>query len=92
METTKTIRRCGCGKRISQNAGTAWCRTCYAARRERFLAEARAIVATGRCPTCGRPLRRNNSLSGWWQCSQHGAEQFRAEPSAPPCEYECFTE
>jgi len=63
--------------------------------RERIEAaqmKARAIVETGKCPYCGRPLRRNLALAGWWQCSQFGAEDFRADPGAPSCDFQCFTE
>lgn len=63
-----------------------------AARIAAAIAEAGAIVATGKCPTCGRALRRNWSLAGWWQCSQFGAPTFRADPAAPPCGWQAFTE
>lgn len=55
-------------------------------------AEAEAVVATGKCPVCGRPLRRNLSLTGWWQCSQLGAVGFRADASKPSCDFQTFTE
>jgi ssDNA-binding Zn-finger/Zn-ribbon topoisomerase 1 len=55
-------------------------------------AETRAVVATGCCPDCGRKLRRNLSLTGWWQCSQYGSEQFRVEPAQPACSWQGFTE
>ena len=55
-------------------------------------AEARAIVATGKCPRCSRKLRHNNSIRGWWQCSQLGAVGFRADASQPSCEFQTFTE
>lgn len=55
-------------------------------------AATRAIVATGKCPDCGAPLRCNLSLTGWWQCSQLGAEGFRADSSKPPCGWQGFTE
>ena len=54
-------------------------------------ARVEAAVAANACPTCGRPLRRNNSLYGWWQCSQLGAVGFRADPSRPSCEWQGFT-
>jgi ribosomal protein L37AE/L43A len=53
---------------------------------------ARQIVAAGRCPDCGSPLRRNLALAGWWQCSQYGAEGFRADASRPACAFQTFTE
>lgn len=30
-------------------------------------AETRAIVATGKCPLCGRGLKQNLALAGWYQ-------------------------
>src|SRR6266404_347529 len=57
---------------------------------ETRLAEARAIVAGGKCPRCGRPIRRNNSMTGWWQCSQLGAVGFRADASLPSCDWQTF--
>ena len=59
--------------------------------RERLDA-ARAIVAAGRCPLCGAPLRRNTSVAGWWQCAQSGAPQWRERPADPPCGWQTFTE
>ena len=53
---------------------------------------ARAIVAAGRCPLCGAPLRRNTSVAGWWQCAQSGAPQWRERPADPPCGWQTFTE
>jgi hypothetical protein len=61
-------------------------------RREAQYAEARAIVATGKCPRCGMPIRRNSSMTGWYQCSQFGAEGFRADATQPSCEWQVFTE
>lgn len=55
-------------------------------------AETRRVVATGCCPQCGRGLRRNLSLTGWWQCSQFGSEAFRIEPTQAPCNWQGFTE
>ena len=51
-----------------------------------------AQVATGKCPDCDAPLKRNLALSGWWQCSQYGAPQFRADASKPPCSFQTFTD
>lgn len=55
-------------------------------------AETRQIVATGTCPTCGGHLKRNLSMTGWWQCAQLGAECFRKDPSKPSCSWQGFTE
>jgi hypothetical protein len=55
-------------------------------------ARTRAIVAAGVCPDCGRRLRRNSSLLGWYQCSQFGATAFRADPEQPSCAWQGFTE
>lgn len=51
----------------------------------------RQVVASGQCPQCGSTLRQNLSLTGWWQCEQLGAEQFRARPQDPPCSWQGFT-
>lgn len=50
----------------------------------------KAIVKSGVCPVCGRELRRNWSLAGWYQCSQFGAKPYRADPSKPSCDYQVF--
>lgn len=52
----------------------------------------RAIVAENRCPTCGKGIRRNLSLTGWWQCEQFGTPQFRKDAELPHCNWQCFTE
>lgn len=54
--------------------------------------DARRAVATGRCPKCGREVRRNSSMTGWIQCSQFGAPEFRADAAQPSCEWQGFTE
>lgn len=66
-------------------------KACKTASEARF-AEARAIVATGKCPNCGGKLKRNLSLTGWWQCEQLGAVGFRKDPSRPSCDWQTFTE
>jgi ribosomal protein L37AE/L43A len=56
--------------------------------------ENRRIVALGKCPDCGSRLRRNNALTGWWQCGRFGLDRFR-EPEyrgQPDCTFQCFTE
>ena len=63
--------------------------------KERILkaqAEARVIVASGICPDCGHKVRRNNSITGWWQCEQLGAKGFRRYDSKPACSWQSFTE
>lgn len=60
-------------------------------KREARHAEAQAIVETGKCPTCGGPLRRNLSLTGWWQCQQFGAVGFRKDSTKPSCDFQTFT-
>lgn len=54
--TTRTISRCACGARKSRYV--PYCRRCDDQRREKRVAEARAVVATGVCPQCGSKLRR----------------------------------
>jgi hypothetical protein len=57
-------------------------------------AEARRIVAAGKCPECGSGLRRNLALAGWWQCACYGRDDFRAPEyrGKPDCNFQCFTE
>lgn len=59
---------------------------------DRAKAEARVVVAAGVCPDCGRPLRQNLSLTGWWQCEQFGAVGFRKDSTQPSCSFQCFTD
>jgi hypothetical protein len=54
--------------------------------------ETKRIVATGKCPKCGSALRRNWSMTGWWQCEQLGAETHRTRPADPACSWQGFTE
>lgn len=49
-----------------------------------------AIIATGKCPYCSRPLRRNLALTGWYQCEQFGAPSFRKDPAAAACNWQGF--
>lgn len=74
-----------------ERAARAQARREQAARIEAGRAVVRAAVAANTCPTCGRGLRRNLSLTGWWQCEQLGAEQFRADPTKAPCPWQGFT-
>lgn len=62
--------------------------------REARHAAAREIVTTGKCPDCGLPLFRNNSLAGWFQCAAYPCESFRKPEfkNAPKCEFQIFTE
>jgi ribosomal protein L37AE/L43A len=62
------------------------------ARIDAAIAEARTVVATGKCPCCGRSLKRNLAIAGWWQCSQFGAVGFRADATQPSCDFQTFTE
>ncbi len=62
-----------------------------AASAERMAAERAKVIAAVKantCPVCGRPLRRNSSIAGWWQCSQFGAVGFRADSNAPACDWQ----
>lgn len=51
--------------------------------------ELREAIANG-CPCCGAKMKRNLSLTGWWQCSQFGADGFRADNSKPACNFQGF--
>ena len=85
-----TIKRCSCGKRISQYATR--CTSCSKAHFDALHQVAAAIVATGVCPDCGAPIRRNLSIAGWYQCSQLGADGRRADSSKAACNWQAFTE
>ena len=61
-------------------------------RMEAAKAATRVVVSSGKCPQCGATLRRNLALAGWWQCSQYGADGFRADSSKPSCSWQGFTE
>lgn len=54
-------------------------------------AKTRDIVASGKCPYCGRKLARNLSMKGWWQCTQFGAVGFKADPTQASCSWQGFT-
>jgi hypothetical protein len=66
-------------------------RKAQAARIAAAHAETAAVVATGCCPRCGSGLRRNLSITGWWQCEQYGAVGFRARPADAACSWQGFT-
>lgn len=84
------MKKCECGKRISKYANR--CKKCSDERFAKLHAEAQAIVSTGTCPTCGCGLKRNLSISGWWQCEQFGSDGFRKDSSKPQCGFQTFTE
>ena len=81
--------RCECGK--VKRKYSHRCDTCEKERNEKRIAEAVKIVSTGICPQCGAPLKRNLSMTGWWQCEQYGADTHRADPSKPSCSFQTFT-
>jgi len=64
-----------------------------AEKREARHAEAQAIVSKGTCPDCGAKLRRNLSLSGWWQCGRSGAPGFKSPEyeGTGDCHFQTFT-
>ena len=55
-------------------------------------AETLTVVVSGVCPQCGSRVKRNLSLTGWYQCSQYGADGFRADSTKPQCSWQGFTE
>lgn len=55
------------------------------------IAQAIEIVKTGKCPQCGSGLRRNLSLTGWWQCEQYGSVGFRKDDNKADCSFQTFT-
>lgn len=84
------MNKCHCGKKMSQYANR--CNSCHKEWMAMTLQKAREIVSTGACPECGGKLKRNLSMSGWWQCEQLGSEQFRKDPTKPSCAFQTFTE
>jgi ssDNA-binding Zn-finger/Zn-ribbon topoisomerase 1 len=62
-------------------------------RRERYLAEAERVVATGKCPLCGNTLYRNLALAGWWQCNGYPSPGFRkpGHENDLKCTFQIFT-
>ena len=60
-------------------------------RLEQIRAETELIVDLGKCPCCGAGLRRNLSLTGWWQCEQFGAVGFRKDSTKTSCSWQGFT-
>lgn len=85
-----TPKLCSCGRRMSKHSTT--CTRCHDQRMEELCMQARAIVAKGCCPTCGSGLQRNLSLTGWWQCEQYGAPQYRKDPTKDGCSFQTFTD
>lgn len=63
------------------------------ARMDAIFAENQKIVAAGKCPLCGTPLRRNLALAGWWQCDAYGEPSFRRPEhrELPKCSFQVFT-
>lgn len=78
--------KCSCGRVKSRFAGR--CRECEAFHQQRLYDEAMAVVSKGKCPVCGRKLRHNSAILGWYQCEQFGAPGFRADPAGPECNYQ----
>lgn len=66
------------------------------AEREARIAQSKAIaqkaLQENKCPECMEGVRRNLALTGWVQCEQYGAEQFRKNPSQPACNWQGFTQ
>lgn len=93
MERNKTeTGQAGKAERAAKRAARKAENEAYAAKRAAFHAEARAIVATGKCPDCGAAIHRNSSMAGWWQCDRLGAVGFRRDLTGPSCSWQTFTE
>lgn len=60
-----------------------------AAKQQQRQSEILRAIESG-CPECGAKVKRNLSMTGWWQCSQLGAEGFRADPAKPSCSWQMF--
>ena len=92
MGKARKVYRCErCGKRRSRYSPKGLCTKCLDAEHAVRIAENQAIVAKGACPTCGRQLKRNLALTGWWQCEQYGSGHFKADQDAPSCSFQLFT-
>lgn len=79
--TTPTARQAKRAERLASEA-----------RMEAAREETRQIVAAGKCPQCGRKVKRNLALTGWYQCEQFGAPGFRADATQPSCNWQGFTQ
>ena len=82
----RKVSKCECGRRKSQYLNE--CNRCRAEKARAHNAECEAVLATGKCPRCGSALKRNLSITGWWQCEQYGAVTHRARPQDPQCSYQ----
>lgn len=71
---------------------TNLCRKCHRESMAAAQNKAREIVATGKCPSCGAGIHRNNSMAGWWQCDQSGSEHFRRDKTGEACSWQTFTD
>jgi len=62
---------------------------------ERRMQQARetaiTAVRSNSCPQCGGHVHFNTALTGWVQCDGFGAEGFRKDPNAIPCDWQGFT-
>lgn len=56
------------------------------------LRQAQAHVKRGICPNCGCGIRRNNSMTGWFQCDALGAVGFQTGDGIgkPACNFQFF--
>lgn len=64
----------------------------YRERRIQMLIRNLGILRSKVCPNCGCGIRRNSSLTGWWQCNASGADQFRVGDGIgkPHCNFDMF--
>ena len=65
-------------------------RKAHQERIEMLKEQVQAIVNTGICPECKADLKRNLSMTGWWQCEQLGAVGFRKDPTKSSCNWQGF--
>lgn len=80
--------RCKCGRKMSKYATR--CKECERKRNALMKAQNQQVLSNGKCPKCGSGLKRNSSLTGWWQCEQYGAATHRARPNDPACLFQMF--
>jgi hypothetical protein len=76
----------------AERAAKAAERKASAERRIQSLIRNKAILVGRVCPVCGCGLRRNMSMTGWWQCNALGAVGFQTGDGIgkTPCHFQFF--
>ena len=82
LAAKSAAKKASASARAVRAAETRAARKVEAERAETRFAEVRAIVATGVCPCCGKGLRSNLAITGWWQCEGY---------ASGACNWQAFT-